>query len=177
MKSLTHSDLFLFLRNSGCGLTMQESLIDFVSRECELNLSEQSRNKLRLSLKLFCSNLSSRGQKSNRTLQNFTKKNESWLQKVFEFSLLEIFSNCSDESASTSSSHNKPFDEITDRHKRRRTEDLRASNSTEILLYATKQKLSSDGSSDFAKIQTKLSKLRLFAKIKLRRLSFRKKNA
>lgn len=49
-------------------------------------------------------------------------------------------------------SHNKVFDDITDRHKRRRTADLRASNSAEILLFAAKQKLGSDRSFDFAKV-------------------------
>lgn len=142
--------MFLFLRNSG-GFTMQENLVEFVSKEYELNLSEQSINKLKHSLRLFCSNLSSRWQKSNRTLQNFTNNNKSWLQQVFKFS--DNFANYSNKSASISSSfHIKPFNEITDRHKRRRTENLRASNSTEVLLYAAKQKLTSNGSSDFAKI-------------------------
>lgn len=77
---------------------------------------------------------------------------KSWLQIVFQLPH-DVYSISSHESASTSSSsHNKAFDDITDRHKRRRTADLRASNSSEVLLYAAKQKLGSDGSSDFAKI-------------------------
>lgn len=142
----------MFLRNSGCGFTMNTSFINFVSKEYELNLSEQSEKSLTSSLRLFCKHLSWRWKKSNRTLEIFTKKYESWLEKVYELPY-DFYSISTHESASTSSSsHNKAFDDITDRHKRRRTADLRASNSADILLYAAKQKLSSDGSSDFAKI-------------------------
>lgn len=42
---------------------------------------------------------------------------------------------------------------ISERHKCRRTEDLRTSNSTKVLLYTVKQKLNrNDGSSNFANI-------------------------
>lgn len=152
MKNLTYYDLFLFLRNSGSGFTVNTNLINFVSKECELNLSKQSEKNLSSSLRLFCKNLSSKWQKSNRTLQIFTNKYKLWLQKVYEFPN-DFYSVSSHESASTSSlSHNKEFNDITDRHKQRRTADLRESNSAEVLLYAAKQKLSSDGSSDFAKV-------------------------
>lgn len=135
-------------------LLINTSLINFVSKECELNLSEQFEKHLSSSLRLFCNHLSSRWQKSSRTLQTFTKKYKLWFQKVVKLSN-DFYSVLSHESASTctsSSSHNKAFDDITDRHKRRRTADLRASNSAEVLLYAAKQKLGSDGSSDFAKV-------------------------
>lgn len=142
----------MFLRNSGCGFTMNTNFINFVSKEYELNLSEQSEKSLTSSLRLFYKHLSWRWKKSNRTLKIFTTKYESWLEKVYELPY-DLYSISTHESASTSSSSdNKPFDDITDRHKRRRTADLRASNSADILLYAAKQKLSSDGSSDFAKV-------------------------
>lgn len=158
MKNLTYYDLFLFLRNSGYGFTVNTSLINFVSNECELNLSEQSEKHLNSLLRLFCIHLSSRWQKFNRTLQTFTKKYKLWLQKVFKLPN-DFYSVPLHESPCTSSSsHNKAFDDITDRHKRRRTADLRASNSAEVLLYAAKQKLGSDASSDFAKVLNYLIK-------------------
>jgi len=85
-------------------------------------------------------------------LKRFEKNNDSWLNKKFQIPD-KLIHGYSDESISTSStSHHKPFSENTERHKRRRTQDLRESNSTEILLYATKQKLANNGSSDMAKI-------------------------
>lgn len=137
---------------------MQEVLIDFVSRKYKVSQSHQSEVKLRYSLQIFCDNLSSRWRKSNRTLGNFTRRNVLWLQTVFKFSD-ESHSICSDGSASTSfASHTKQFYEVTDRYKYRCTQELRQSNSTEVILYAAKQKLNSEGSSDFAKVLDYLMK-------------------
>lgn len=110
--NLTYYDLFLFFRNSGYGFMVNASLINFVSKEYKLNLSEQSEKNLSSSLRLFCKHLSSRWQKSNRTLETFTKKYKSWLQKIFVFPH-DFYSISSHEFASiTSLSHNKAFDDI-----------------------------------------------------------------
>lgn len=88
--------LFLFLRNSGHGFTVQEDLITFVSKECELNLSEQSENKLRHPLRSFCSNLFQDGKNqikhskiSHRRMNHGFNKFSNFLN-IFQMKLLLV---------------------------------------------------------------------------------------
>lgn len=152
MTTLTNKDLFLFLKDLGPALMYQEQLFDFVVKKLDINLSEKSESQLKNCLRSFCSNAYSRWQKSNRTYKKFEKKNDVWLNREFKIPV-ELIHGHSDESMSTSStSHRKSFSDSTERHKRRRTQNVRESNSSEVLLHATKQKLANDGSSDMAKI-------------------------
>lgn len=165
MATLTNKDLFFFLRNLRCTITYTEQLFDFVVQKLNINLSEsENSEKIKKYLWSFCFNASTRWNKSRRILERFEKNNNSWLNKEFQIPD-NVKPECSYKSACTTSLLcNKSFNEVTERHKRRRTEDLRESNPTEVLLYAAKQKLLSDGSTDMAKILDYLIKNRNEAK-------------
>lgn len=155
MAALTNKDLFFFLRNLDSGITYKEQLFDFVVQRLNINLSEFGYSEeIKRCLRSFCCNASARWKKSCRMLQYFEKNNNSWLNKEFQI-LDNVSPGCSYESAcTTSSSCRKHFSEVTERHKRRQTQDLRESNPTEVLLYATKKKLLSDGSTDSKDIES-----------------------
>lgn len=132
-------------------MTYKEQLFDFVVDRLNINLSESGNSeKIKKYLRSFCYNVSTRWKKSYRTLQHFEKYNIAWLNK--EFQITNINPEHSYKSASNASSFKKSFDEITERHKRRETQDLRECNPTEVLFYAAQRKLLSDGSTDMAKI-------------------------
>lgn len=153
MEKLTNQDLFFFLNNLNLNISYNEQLYNFVIQKLNIDVSaSETSDKIIKYLRTFCSNISARWKKSHRNLETFKQKHNSWLNKKFKVPD-SVYPRCSYESAcNTSSSYNKFFGEVTERHKRRRTQDLRESNSTEVLLYATKQKLLSNGSSDIAKI-------------------------
>lgn len=77
MTTLINKDLFLFLKDLSSGLKYQEELLDFIVKKLDINLFEKSENQLKNCLRLFCSNVSSRSQKSNRMLKRFEKNNNS----------------------------------------------------------------------------------------------------
>jgi len=139
MATLTNKDLF-FLRNLDSTITYKEQFFDFVVEKLNINLLESvNSKKIKKYLRSFCYNASIRWKKSYRILQHFEKFNNVWLNKEFQIPN-SVNPGCSYESVCTNASaSNKSFDEITKRHKRRRTQDLRESNSTEVLLCHTKK--------------------------------------
>ncbi|XP_029164495.1 uncharacterized protein LOC114935764 [Nylanderia fulva] len=87
-------------------------------------------------------------QNCNRTEQNFKKKYANWLLNTAEFII-------KDESLSTQSKTGRPslsFSDASDRSRRRKTEELRTSNTTEELAYATQMNLRFSGQLNASKI-------------------------
>lgn len=154
--TLTNRDLFLFLRSLNSTLIYHPQLFNFIVQKLDFDFSEDSEDKVKYYLQMFCKNLSFRWKQSNRRLKVFERKNDLWLNKEFKIPD-KISGECSNVSV-PSTCHRKTFSECTERHKRRRTQVLRESYSTDILLHATRQKLESDDSLDMAKILDYLTK-------------------
>lgn len=151
--TLRNSDLFKYLKDSNFGFSYQEGLLDFVLQKCSFNLSEEGKAKLKESLRLYCINLSKRWKRCNRTLRTFTANNDTWLQEIFKVPEQCVLENPStDESCVITPARRKAFSDISDRHKRRLTEHLREEYSSDILLFAAKQKLQSEGHADTAMV-------------------------
>lgn len=153
--ALSNNDIFVFLKHSVLGFTYQEQLFHFIAEKYNLKLSKDNENKLKEYLRLYCINMYKRWQKSNRTLQIFSRKNNTWLNKEFKIPEKYFSSNLFTEVPSTTNSNSVPskrkaFSDVSDRHKRRLTENLREEYDSDTLLFAAKQKLQSEGSEDSA---------------------------
>lgn len=102
----------------------------------------------------FCTSLNKRWISSKRTLNEFTKKNEGWLNLNFNISL-SLSTNASSSSSSStcipsSSKCNvgrptKPFIYCSNKTKKRKIKNLLVENSKEKLIHAAKTVLYSDG--------------------------------
>ena len=90
---------------------------------------------------------------SSRTEDAFLKKNHDWLQKSVELKSKDSEENKSDKNKPKSGGRPQlSFSESSTRSKRRKTEELRATVSTEELLHSATSKLRSEGKTDFAKV-------------------------
>lgn len=90
---------------------------------------------------------------SNRTESVFLKRNNDWLQKKVELKKNKQTKKKDEKEKPTVSGRpTRSFSESSDRTKRRKTEELRASVSTEVLLHSTTSKLRSEGKTDFVKV-------------------------
>lgn len=105
---------------------------------------------------------------NQRTEARFLKKNGEWLQKSIDLKKDNKNKN-GDEKKSNAGRRELSFSESSERTKRRKTEQLRANVSTEVLLYSATSKLRSEGNTDFAKVVRDISKGSPTKALKVRR--------
>lgn len=147
MATLLNTDLFMYLKQSNLGFNYQEGLFDFVVEKCNLSLLKKDEDKLKEILRIYCLNISKRWKSCNRTLRTFTAKNDTWLHEVFK-----VPDKCISSDQPCASTSRKTFNDMSDRHKRRLTEQLQEEYSSDILLYAATKKLKSEGRTDMAAV-------------------------
>lgn len=89
------------------------------------------------------SQIKQRWTKANKHLDVFMKKNQSWLDGTFEIPIETIFPQGRPP---------KSFDELSERSKRRKTEQIRASVSDEVIVHAAQSVLQTTGHRTASKI-------------------------
>lgn len=153
MGSLPYEELFRILRNNRLRLNDHAGLLQCVLAKKEFNFSEHAEMILAEPIRKFCIRLYKKWVGEYREEKRFIKNNTSWLKNSLNFSS-KALSPTAQENESRHSHEKKPFSDLSDRQKRRRTEELRESNSEKELLFAAKMKMQSSGNSDVAKILT-----------------------
>lgn len=131
MASISYYDLFDLLKENGKNLKDHEALLDMVLADSSFNYSEHARNHLYDPIRIFCNNLYKKWCDANRTYKNFIKKYQTWLNKKFNIpkEALEIVSV---EVGSSKPKKTKPFNQLSYKQKKRRTETLRTNNNAEM---------------------------------------------
>lgn len=126
---------------------LNDKLLDMEHKLREITkCPESSFQTLTYDLKHFKSELKVRWSASNNTETRFLQKNETWLDneiKVHNWSTLSI---------SKQGRPDKPFQELSDRSKRRKTQELRHQVSVQELTYAASVSQRQSGNIDASKI-------------------------
>lgn len=124
-------------------------------------------------LKTFWDEYSRRWEKAQRKVKRFNKENETWLEDFLVFEPPQ-----SSESDSTNMGRPmKPFSELCERTKRLKTAELRATYSTEELVFAAQVSLRADGDLEAAEMLKNCTKVCIYVKYYLRLFSFLKQYA
>ena len=127
-------------------------LLQHVLAKTEFHAFQDAEIILAEPIRKFCIRLKEKWIKSHREEERFIKYNASWLKNSLCFSSKAL--NCTVQETESRHSYEKTtFCDLSDRHKRRRTEQLRENNSEE-LFFATKMKMQASGNLDIAKILT-----------------------
>ncbi|KAJ4437537.1 hypothetical protein ANN_17682 [Periplaneta americana] len=135
-------------------------LYDFIISELGIdnNYSEDFFSKLKAKVESYYNNFNTRLKKCHRMKERFETKYGDWLSKEFEIPCYQI--SCPQDESNTSSSISvssfgrprKLFSESSIKSKRRKTEQLRKSGSTDELVFVTQVSLKSSGKTDAAKL-------------------------
>ncbi|CAG4934584.1 unnamed protein product [Colias eurytheme] len=179
MESLVNNiDLFMVLREKVGSFSDNKKLCEYLKQTLNFNWTEENSATLLKFCRKFCSNISGRWERSHRTFSNFVKRNGDWLESAIiwpkdiipqeeqnpqNYDTNENLENLAPSQiepvASTSSSlysPRKPFEELGDRQKRRRVEQLSKSLSPQELQKSTLQSFKSCGNEELGKIMSHL---------------------
>ena len=168
---VTYLDLYVALCNHN-DLRDFTYLFDTLKSNSDLQLCGDVEKELKAWCRRFCSRVFTKWSQSNRKPDIFRKKNSDWLSSniqwpealkenvVSSIDLVEevISPSKSDASTSTARVQRKSFEDLSNRQKRRRTEEVRTSCSEDELLYSTECALKSSGRSDVAAVMAYLLK-------------------
>lgn len=105
------------------------------------DFSENETQSLRDSLRILCFHLAKKWKQSKRTEARFLKSNENWLKKEF------VWPKSVNKVKPSLSKSIKPFEELSNKQKRRRTEGMRK-ESVAVLSFALSTKMR-EGRLDF----------------------------
>lgn len=106
-------------------------------------VTEHTKKSLKQRFSHVKSEIKQRWLKANKHEETFLKNNESWLEGTFEFPV---------ESPSPQGRPLKPFGELSERSKRRKTEEVRASVNDEVIVHAAQSVLQISGHRDASKV-------------------------
>lgn len=146
----TNGDLFELIKEPGSSGNV-DCLKNEILRHVCCRVSDNNLELLEKKLNNYCSTLRKKWAESSRNRARFIEKNQEWLAKTFNFP-----DGFFDEPDENSFNEPKPFSECSERHKMRRTEEIRNSYSGEELLFAAKMKLKLEGQKTKSKIAAKL---------------------
>ena len=172
MESLVNNvDLFVVLREQFGSLSENKKLFEYLKQKSSFDWTEETNVKLKKFCQKFCANVCGRWERSNRTLQNFLKRNGDWLESaiiwpedlvrqtenVHQDDVIADVENLAPSSPipSTSSSQytpRKPFEDLCNKQKRRRIDHLSKSMSPEEIYGATLQNLKKSGDDEVRRI-------------------------
>lgn len=107
--------------------------------------SEDQILKLKRSFAHFKSEIKHRWTKAQYKEDNFIKYNRSWLDGTFEIPVVET-------SQKRPGRPSKPFEDSSERSKRRKTEELRSNFEKEIIIHAAKVELGKSGKKDASNV-------------------------
>lgn len=102
------------------------------------NFNKEQLKLLKHKLSHFKSDLKKRWLKANRIHHKFITANATWLQGTFEIPIVSLLQ-------SRAGRPSKPFDELSNRNKRKRTHELRTTVSEQVLVHAAKTSLETSG--------------------------------
>ncbi|KAL4708238.1 hypothetical protein ACJJTC_013807 [Scirpophaga incertulas] len=102
------------------------------------NFNEEQLKVLKHKISHFKSDLKKKWLKANRILDKFITANATWLQGTFEIPIVPL-------PQKRAGRPSKPFDELSDRNKRKKTSDLRSTVSQGVLVHAAKTSLETSG--------------------------------
>lgn len=156
MALISYYELFNLLRTQGKNLKDHESLLEMVLANNSFNFSECARNHLHEPLRLFCKHLYEKWCNANRTYEHFIKKHQTWLDKKFNIPK-EVLEISSAQVGSSKPVKTKPFSQLSNKQKKRRTETLRTNNNADELAFATKINMQQSGNKDISKILSYLT--------------------
>ncbi|KAL4097259.1 hypothetical protein QTP88_022062 [Uroleucon formosanum] len=146
-KTVTNLCLFEFLINGGFMLhtsscETRNALIIYLrhklGNKCNLEMDEFEK-RIKGKIEGFCSTLHKKWKESNRCTERFVAKNENWLKLCFNTSDLNNIQ------VGSSGRPRKLFKDLSERSKRRYVENVKATTSSEELIYATKSVLYTEG--------------------------------
>lgn len=130
------------------GLSKQIEILEAAWTE-KMNRSIIIHENAKPTLAKFCHTLRTMWQNSRRTEETFKKKYKDWLSGLIQITIYDKIL------PTQSNSVGRPtleFSKLSDRSKRRKTAELRSSNTTEELAYATQMSLRTSGQSHASKI-------------------------
>ena len=117
----------------------------------------------------FCSTVNKKWKESNRCMSKFLIKNEKWLQ--LEFNIPIIAKNEIGCQPSTSRGRpSKSFFDLSERSKRRKTEYLRKTTTSEVLICAAKNTLYSEGKRAAAQMLSQITEYSPHRAIKIKNI-------
>lgn len=105
--------------------------------------SEESKSSLKHRFSYLKSQIKQRWAKAHKTEEVFLKNNESWLEGTFEIPI---------KTHQRQGRPCKPFADSSERSKRRKTEEMRASVDPEVIVHAAQLVLQNDGQRDASKV-------------------------
>lgn len=115
------------------------------------NFNEQQLKGLKHKISHFKSNLKTRWLKANRILHKFITANATWLQGTFEIPIVSL-------PQKRTGRPSKPFDELSDRNKRKKTSELRSTVSQGVLVHAAKTSLEMSGHRNASRLLSEVMK-------------------
>lgn len=138
-------------KNSGTRVQQEEYVVDYMKNKFELHLDNRGTNSLRSVIRRrFFLPYYQFWKKCYRSEKMFVPKYSDWLRQEIELPLTDIPSASS--SSETFGRPSKEFQELCERSKRRKIEDLRKNVGAEELSYATVMNLRARGDDNSAKL-------------------------
>ncbi|XP_060516945.1 uncharacterized protein LOC132696240 [Cylas formicarius] len=157
----TNKDFCNFLLQNKTDFSDYNYLYEIVLDNINKALSSGAKLELKEALRKFCFKLKERYIKSSYNNNRFFSKNSNWLKKNFDIpeivreEMLNSLNEPDIEEKEIQLEKRKSFSDLQDlsaRHKRRKTKDIRDQYSSYGLLFAAKTNLRSEGYTDFAKV-------------------------
>lgn len=161
-------DLYVGLLTNNTDLKNHVHLYELLKDHCTCVLTDSAKTILKKWCYQFCYRLNIKWMKAKRTERKFKTANLTWLESEIKWpcelkenvcdknvtpeDVKSSASQRSDASTSTSMIIRKPFEELSDRQKRRRVSQMSDSMSISQLLFQTETNLRKDGNKDMADI-------------------------
>lgn len=165
MKTFSHEELYGFIKN--CPMKNLDQKILFMEEKVLEIVSCPKTDVVKRSLRYFKSDFKRKWEESCRKSDRFLEKNQVWLKKK------NNIPTWTHKSAPKSGRPSKPFEELSDRSKRRKTHGIRSENSAEELTFAASVSQRASGNTNLSKLITEATATPTRAK-KLRRGLFQK---
>lgn len=170
---VTNLDLYVVLRQHN-DLYDFNHLFSILKSSCSVQLCESAEKELKnfqFHFRQFCYRINVKWNNCRRIVDKFTKKYSEWLDSeiIWPECIKESMDRCSEETVEVMSSElvspgksdastsmvktsRKSFEDLSNRQKRRRTEESRANSTENELVYSTECALKSAGRGDVAKV-------------------------
>lgn len=143
----TNGDIFTLFRNNNLDMSNCNALTDLITTSLNVELSTSAAKALKYKISNFFKHLKSRWIASKYNYKTFCTMNSEWLNKTFIWPQ-EVIDSVSYLSSSHTSSNtitpntSKAFENLSERHKRKKTQEMR--NNPQMLDFIVKKKLKSD---------------------------------
>jgi len=127
----TNGDLFVLLRENNLDTSDYKNLTCLITNTLKIDLPRTAFEELQYKVSNFTKHLKSRWIHNNHDNTKFIKANKAWLEKEFE--IPESVLNLIPGSSHALPNMSKSFGDLSERHKRRKTQEIR--NNPEMIVY------------------------------------------